>query len=121
MSTTVTPALYRDQFPILANSTYLVSHSMGAAPWRARAALETYWDEWASDGPEAWEKWIPRIGEIAGGIGAIVCAPAGSVFLGPNVSTLLSGLASCLRFGGAARNEVVYESLQFPSLTYVWK
>jgi kynureninase len=120
MTQTATQALYRDQFPILSNSTYLVSHSMGAAPWRAKAALETYWDEWASEGPEAWEMWLPRIAEIADGIGAIVGAPAGSVFLAPNVSLLQAAIASCIGFG-STRNEVVYESLQFPSLTYVWK
>ena len=108
------------QFPILGNSTYLVSHSMGAAPLRARAALEAYWDEWGSDGPEAWERWLPRIGEIADGIGAIVGAAPGSVFLGPNVSVLQAAVASCIDFSGD-RNEVVYESLQFPSVTYVWR
>ena len=120
MHSALTQALYRDQFPILGTSTYLVSHSMGAAPWRAKAALETYWDEWAADGPEAWEAWIPRIGEIADGIGSIIGAPAGSIFLGPNVSVLQAAIASCIGFG-RERNEVVYESVQFPSLTYVWK
>jgi kynureninase len=120
MSTTMTHALHRDQFPILKNSTYLVSHSMGAAPWRAKAALDTYWDEWAAEGPEAWEAWIPRIADIADGIGAIVGAPPGSVFLGPNVSVLQAALATCFDFTGG-RTEVVYEALQFPSLTYVWK
>jgi kynureninase len=110
----------RDEFPILADSTYLVSHSMGAAPVRARAALEAYWDEWAADGPEAWERWLPRIAEIADGIGAIVGAPEGSVFLGPNVSVLQGAIGSCIDFSGE-RNEVVYEALQFPSLTYVWR
>jgi kynureninase len=110
----------REQFPILADSTYLVSHSMGAAPLGARAALEAFWDQWASDGPEAWERWLPRIGEIADGIGAIVGAAPGSVFLGPNVSILQAAIGSCIDFSGD-RNEVVYESLQFPSLTYVWR
>ena len=110
----------RAQFPMLATSTYLVSHSMGAAPLAAKAALDAYWDEWASEGPEAWERWLPRIAEIADGIGAIVGAPAGSVFLGPNVSVLQAAIATCLDFGGE-RNEVVYEALQFPSVTYVWK
>jgi kynureninase len=111
---------WHEEFPILSDSTYLVSHSMGAAPVRARAALEAYWDEWASDGPEAWERWLPRIGEIADGIGAIVGAPAGSVFLGPNVSVLQAAIGSCIDFRGE-RNEVVYEALQFPSITYVWR
>jgi kynureninase len=111
---------WRDQFPILADSTYLVSHSMGAAPLGARESLETYWEQWASDGPEAWERWLPRIGEIADGIGALVGAAPGTVFLGPNVSILQAAIGSCIDFSGD-RNEVVYESLQFPSLTYVWR
>jgi kynureninase len=120
MSPALTAALHRDRFPILDDSAYLVSHSMGAAPLGAKAALANYWDEWAVNGPEAWERWLPRIGEIADGIGALIGAPSGSIFLGPNVSVLQAALASCLDFTGD-RNEVVYESLQFPSLTYVWR
>lgn len=119
MTTTVTQALHREQFPILENSTYLVSHSMGAAPIGARAALDAYWNDWANDGPEAWERWLPEIGVIADGIGEIIGAPKRSVFLGPNVSVLQAALATSLNFRGE-RNEVVYEALQFPSLTYVW-
>ncbi|HVN70216.1 MAG TPA: aminotransferase class V-fold PLP-dependent enzyme [Candidatus Binatia bacterium] len=111
---------WRSEFPILSNSTYLVSHSMGAAPVASHTALEAYWDEWAADGPEAWERWLPRIAQIADGIGAIVGAPPGSIFLGPNVSVLQAALATSFDFRGA-RNEVVYEALQFPSLTYVWR
>lgn len=120
MALATTQALGRDNFPVLAGSTYLVSHSMGAAPLGARAALDAYWQEWAADGPEAWERWLPEIGAIADGIGAIVGAPAGSVFLGPNVSVLQAALATCFDFS-QPRNEVVYEALQFPSLTYVWR
>lgn len=115
-----THASKRDEFPILGSSTYLVSHSMGAAPRAARSALETYWQQWADEGPEAWEAWLPQIASIADGIGAIIGAPAGSVFLGPNVSVLQAALATCIDFSGE-RNEIVYESLQFPSLTYVWR
>jgi kynureninase len=109
----------RKAFPILATSTYLVSHSMGAAPLAAKAALDAYWDDWAHDGPEAWERWLGEIGRIADGIGEIIGAPPGCVFLGPNVSALQAALASSLKFT-PQRNEVVYESLQFPSLTYIW-
>ncbi len=123
MSETLTGAALserRAQFPILESSTYLVSHSMGAAPLGARAALDAYWAEWAADGPEAWELWLPRIAEIADGIGTIVGAAPGTVFLGPNVSVLQAAIATCIDFRGE-RNEVVYEALQFPSLTYVWR
>ena len=115
----VTEAVLREQFPILESSTYLVSHSMGAAPRGAKDALESYWNDWASDGPEAWERWLPAIAQIADGIGEIIGAPSGSVFLGPNVSVMQAALASCLRFM-PGREQVVYEALQFPSLTYVW-
>jgi kynureninase len=116
----MTDALFREEFPILERSTYLVSHSMGAAPNGARAALEAYWKEWAEDGPEAWERWLPLIGEVADGIGEIIGAPHGSIFLGSNVSVLQATLASCFDFR-RGRHEVIYESLQFPSLTYVWQ
>jgi len=116
---TLTRAVLRDCFPTLESSTYLVSHSMGAAPTAAKTALDDYWNDWARDGPEAWNAWLPRIAHIADGLGEIIGAPAGSVFLGPNVSVLQAALATAVRFT-AARNEVVYEALQFPSLTYVW-
>lgn len=92
---------------------------MGAAPLGAKDALDAYWNDWATDGPEAWERWLPEIGKIADGIGEIIGAPSGSMFLGPNVSVLQAALGSSLQFT-PARNEVVYEALQFPSLTYVW-
>lgn len=118
--TTMTQALRREDFPILGTSTYLVSHSMGAAPLGAREALAEYWSQWAADGPEAWETWLPEIGTIADGIGAIIGAAPGSTFLGPNVSVLQAALATCIEFA-PERNEVAYEALQFPSLTYVWR
>ena len=46
--------------------------------------------------------------------------PPGACFFGPNVSVLQAAIATCIDFGGE-RNEVVYEALQFPSLTYVWR
>jgi kynureninase len=114
-----TRARFRERFPILETSTYLVSHSMGAAPLAARDALDAYWHDWAKDGPEAWERWLPGIETIADNLGGIIGAPAGTLFLGPNVSVLQAALGSALQFT-PARNEVVYEALQFPSLTYVW-
>ncbi|MBV8118134.1 MAG: aminotransferase class V-fold PLP-dependent enzyme [Candidatus Eremiobacteraeota bacterium] len=116
---TLTQARLRDRFPTLANSTYLVSHSMGAAPLEAKAALDAYMDEWIADGPEAWERWLPRIGQIADGIAQLIGGAPGTVFLGPNVSALQAALATSIAFT-KERNEVVFEALQFPSLTYVW-
>jgi len=106
MTAGIASAQYRELFPMLRDSTYLVSHSMGAAPLGARAALDEYWSQWAKNGPEAWEHWLPAITRIADDLGTIIGAPPGSIFLGPNVSTLQAALASSLAFT-AERNEVV--------------
>jgi kynureninase len=117
---TLTQPLLRERFPTLATSTYLVSHSMGAPPLGARAALDAYWSEWAADGPEAWNRWLPEIAAIADNLGRIFSAPAGSVSLAPNVSHLQAAIASAVDFTGD-RSDVVIEALQFPTVTYVWE
>ena len=109
----------RDRFPTLANATYLVSHSMGAPPLASRDVLERYWNAWATQGPEAWESWLPAIAEIADGIGAILGAAHGTVSLVPNVSLAQGAIASALTFT-PDRDGVVIEALQFPTVTYVW-
>ncbi len=117
--TTMTATRMRDRFPTLADSTYLVSHSMGAPPLASRDVLGRYWDAWATHGPEAWESWLPEIGEIADGIGALLGAAPGTVSLVPNVSLAQATIASALTFG-PERDGVVIEALQFPTVTYVW-
>jgi len=117
MITSTAPRL-RDRFPTLATATYLVSHSMGAPPVGAREALATYWEAWAHDGPEAWHAWYSALAEIADGIGRIVGAPPDTVSLVPNVSLAIAAIASSLNYP-PDRREIVVESLQFPSVTYV--
>lgn len=109
----------RDRFPTLARATYLVSHSMGAPPLASRDSLERYWNAWATDGPEAWEAWLPELGKIAGGIAALLGAAPNTVSLVPNVSLGQAAIASALTFG-PDRDGVVMEALQFPTVTYVW-
>src|SRR5438270_13339388 len=49
---------FRDRFPILKRTKYLVSHSLGAMPEATREALEEYADLWATRGVRAWgDKW----------------------------------------------------------------
>ncbi|MBV8150474.1 MAG: aminotransferase class V-fold PLP-dependent enzyme [Candidatus Eremiobacteraeota bacterium] len=115
----------RERFANLDGCTYLVSHSMGAAPLTARDALVEFWEAWSRNGPEAWADWLPQIDAIADGIGRLIGAPAGSVGLAPNVSSLQATLASSFSWTASGprdeKNEVVYEALQFPSLAYVWE
>ena len=117
---TITGPRLRERFPTLAHATYLVSHSMGAPPLGARDALAAYWAEWAENGPEAWERWLPEIAAIADNLGRLFNAPPGSVSLVPNVSLAQAALASALSFE-PSRCEVAIDALQFPSVAYVWK
>ncbi len=120
MLQTPTQARLRDRFANLDSSTYLVSHSMGAAPLQARRALTDYWDAWSREGPEAWEAWATGRRRDRRRHRRIFGAPSGSVSLAPNVSVLQAAIASSLDLSGE-RNEVVFEELQFPSVTYVWR
>src|SRR5207244_2876653 len=49
---------YRDRFPILESTTYLINHSLGAMPAEAARRLARFADEWTTRGARAWgEGW----------------------------------------------------------------
>ncbi len=118
----VDPALarYRDQYPILADSVYLNSNSMGAMPSAARAAATKYLDMWAHEGVEAWDVWAPLVGEIGDKAARFIGGKPGCTALGQNVAGFQAAVASCLDFSGT-RNKVVSEALMFPNVLYVWE
>ncbi|HET8645112.1 MAG TPA: aminotransferase class V-fold PLP-dependent enzyme, partial [Vicinamibacteria bacterium] len=112
---------WREQFPILQNTTYLVSHSLGAMPRGAAARLQSYAETWATRGVRAWaEGWwsLPRT--LGDKVGRIIGAPAGSVVMHQNVSVCQSVILSCFDLSGR-RNKIVYEDLNFPSVMYVYE
>lgn len=112
------PAL-REEFPILRNSAYLVSHSMGAMPRRALRYLQEYGEEWSTRGLAAYERWLPMILEMGNLIGRILHAPKDSVILHQNVSILSSIVLSAV-FHPRGRRKIVTTELNFPSVHYNW-
>jgi kynureninase len=120
-STTDEAALlaYRAEFPTLANGVHLISHSLGAMPRRARALTNQFLDEWERDSIEAWHHWLPRVVETGDAIGKILGVAPGTVTIQQNVSTVQAIVASCVTFT-PARNKVVYSSLNFHTVNYVW-
>jgi kynureninase len=110
---------WRSAFPSLANSVYMVSHSLGAMPRRARDYIAEFTDLWVERGIVAWEQWLPEVDRAAERIGKIIGAPRGTIIMNTNVSTIQAVIASCLEYG--ERNKVVYSELNFPSVSYVWK
>jgi kynureninase len=111
---------WRKRFPGLENCVHLVSHSLGCVPAQAKDDLAEFFDQWQSRSITAWDEWIPEIGRAAERIEKIIAAPAGTVTMHQNVSTVMSVLASCFTYT-AQRSRIVYESLMFPTVSYVWK
>jgi len=110
---------YRDRFPILASTTYLINHSLGAMPAEAARRLELFAHEWATRGARAWgEGWWDsplRVGDL---VGSIVGAPAGSTVMHQNVTVAEAVVLSCFDVK-PPRNRIVFEAGLFPSVRYV--
>jgi kynureninase len=117
----MTPLLaYRDRFPILEHTTYLINHSLGAMPAAAAERLAEYAHTWATRGIRAWgERWWTMPLTVGDQVGRIVGAPPGSVCMHQNVSIAEAIVLSC--FPHTARDRVVYEAANFPSVRYVYQ
>lgn len=111
---------WRKEFPILDNTVYMISHSLGAMPRRTRDRLNEYADMWATRGIRSWDEgwWMmpTTVGDL---IGKIIGAPEGEVVMHPNVSVCQSIILSSLDFSGR-RNKIVSESFNFPSNLYIY-
>lgn len=111
---------WRKEFPILDNTVYMISHSLGAMPRRTRDCLQEYADMWSTRGIRAWEEgWWMMATTVGDMIGKIIGAGEGEVVMHPNVSICQSIIASCFAFG-SKRNKIVTESLNFPSNLYIY-
>jgi kynureninase len=110
---------YRDRFPILGSTTYLINHSLGAMPAEAAVRLQRFVDEWATRGARAWgEGWWQTPIEVGNLIAKIIGAPAGSVVMHQNVTVAEAIVLSCFDLK-APRNRIVFEEGLFPSVRYV--
>jgi kynureninase len=110
---------YRERFPILRETTYLINHSLGAMPAEAERRLAEYARMWATRGIRAWgEGWWTMPMTVGDQIGRIVGAPAGSVVMHQNVTVAEAIVLSCFDLRGG-RNRIVYEEPNFPSVRYL--
>jgi kynureninase len=112
---------YRDRFPILKHTTYLINHSLGAMPARVEDRMREYARTWAERGIRAWgEGWWTMPLTVGDQIGRIIGASPGSVCMHQNVSVAESVVLSCFQAPGG-RNRIVYERENFPSVRYVYQ
>ena len=111
---------FRNRFPILDRTTYLVSHSLGAMPAATREALAEYAELWATRGVRAWgDRWWMMSVDIGDLIAPLIGAPKGSVVMLPNVTTAEAVVLSSFDFSGP-RNRVVIVDGEFPSVRYIY-
>ncbi len=108
---------WRQEFPILATTTHLCAHSMGAMPRGAYDWLRRYADEWNARSEVAWAEWGSYMLDHAGLIGSLIGATWDSIVFHANVSTLASIILSAI-FQPGGRTKIITTELNFPSLTY---
>ena len=112
---------YRERFPILAESTYLINHSLGAMPAAAENRLLEYAHTWNTRGVRAWsEGWWEMSLTVGDQITRLIGAPAASVSMHQNVTLAEAVVLSCFSFDGE-RRRIVYEAGNFPSVRYLYQ
>ena len=111
---------FRDEFPILATSTYLVSNSLGAMPRSVPDKLAEYTDQWRTRGVRAWaEGWWELPVTMGSMLAPLIGAAAGEVVMMPTVTHAMSTILSAIDFP-SERNEIVMTALDFPSVRYTY-
>jgi kynureninase len=112
---------WRDEFPILHRSIYMISNSLGAMPRDAARSLAEYADTWATRGVRAWEeRWWEMAREVGDGVAKVIGAPDGSVSMHDNVTTAQMAALSCLLPRGR-RRKIVCSAADFPSMIYLYQ
>jgi kynureninase len=110
---------YREGFPILGRTTYLISNSLGAMPAEVAAGMASYADTWATRGVRAWaEEWWTMPARVGDLVAPLLGARPGTVSMHTNVTLATAVFLSCLA-PGRGRDKVVSTALQFPSILYL--
>jgi len=111
---------YRKHFPALEECVHFISHSLGCVPAKAMEDLGEFFELWRTKSITAWGDWLPEVDRAAARIAKIISASEGTVIMHHNVSSVMAVLASCFEYT-PERNKIVYEALQFPTVSYVWQ
>jgi kynureninase len=110
---------YRDRFPILAHTTYLINHSLAAMPAAAEDRVVEYAGMWKTRGIRAWgEGWWELPLTVGDQVGRIIGAPGRTTCMHQNVTVAVAVILSCFRLE-PPRNRIVYLEGEFPSVRYL--
>jgi kynureninase len=112
---------WRSEFPILETCTYLVSHSLGAMPRRARTYLARFADQWDQRGVRAWHEGWWEVGCDTGNLLAPILGVApNTITMHQNATVAQAIVASCFRYD-TPRNRIVLQDLDFPTNHYLFE
>jgi len=115
-------AAYRDRFPILAETTYLINHSLGAMPAETEDRVAEFARVWKTRGIRAWaEGWWTMPLEVGDQVARIIGGAPGTTVMHQNVAVAEAIVLSCFRPVDPGRNRIVYEAENFPSVRYFYE
>jgi kynureninase len=112
--------VFREEFPILAKTRYLVSNSLGPMPRTVPAKLAEYARDWGDLGVKAWAQgWWERPVDVGNEIAPLINAGDGEVVMMPNVTIAQTAVLSAIDFP-RERDTIVMTELDFPSVRYAY-
>ena len=113
---------YRSEFPILEHTTYLINHSLAAMPAKAEERLAEYARMWKERGIRSWgEGWWTMPMTVGDQVGRIIGGAPGTTVMHQNVAVAEAVVLSSFFPIDPARNRVVYERGNFPSVRYLYQ
>ena len=111
---------FREEFPILEKTTYLVSNSLGPMPRTVPEKLAEYARDWGELGVKAWNRgWWELPVEVGNEIAPLINASGGEIVMMPNVTIAQTAVLSAMDFL-RDRDTVVMTELDFPSVRYMY-
>jgi kynureninase len=111
---------FREEFPILERTTYLVSNSLGPMPRTVPEKLAEYARDWGELGVKAWNRgWWEMPVDVGNQIAPLVNAGDGEIVMMPNVTIAQTAVLSAIDFP-RERDTVVMTELDFPSVRYAY-
>ena len=110
---------YRDRFPILAHTNYLISNSLGAVPAAAYDRMREYIETWAARGVRAWEEtWWTLAADLGNLVAPLIGAGRDEIVFQPNVTLSHAIIFSAFDFH-STRCRIVTDAMHFPSILYL--
>ena len=111
---------FREEFPILASTNYLVSNSLGPMPRTVPDKLAEYARDWGDLGVKAWNRgWWELPVTVGDEIAPLINAGSGEIVMMPNVTIAQTAVLSSIDFP-KDRDTVVMTELDFPSVRYAY-